>query len=50
MGIDLGIDYQRNEFTDWGRLRRTSVGMAVVGGVGYYKKHRALLKMPPYLE
>lgn len=43
-------DYQHNEFTDWHKIHRTSIGMAAIGVTGYWRKHKALLKLPPYLE
>ena len=47
--IAIADDYQHNEFTDWHRLRRQSAAMALLGVSGYWRKHKALLKLPPYL-
>ena len=50
VGISVLDDIQRNEFTDWSKLRRQSVGMAFLGVTGYWRKHKALLELPPYLR
>ncbi len=49
MTIIVMDDIRHNEFTDWSRVRRQSIGMAVIGVTGYWRKHKALLELPPYL-
>lgn len=40
-------DYTQNEFTNWKKVQRTSIGMAGFGIIGFWRKHRAELKLPP---
>ena len=43
-------DIAHNDITDWAKVRRVSALSAGAGALGFWRKNRALLQIPPGLE
>ncbi len=50
VAVAIQDDVAKNVPTDWSKVRRMSLVGAGVGVAGFYRKHRALLKLPPGFE